>query len=88
MSLYKYIMNSSHFPHKETHFSKDGEMSPDKHICTLDCVSVVTELLLDQIPHTYGISHCAYRLGAMLGDLHSPLYFCDVVSCFFSYAGV
>lgn len=43
-------MNFSHFPRKGTHFLKDGEMWPDKRICTPDCVSVVTVLLLDQTP--------------------------------------
>lgn len=84
----EFIQIHSHFPHKGTHFLKDGEMWPDKRICTLDCVSVVTVLLLDKVPHTYDISHCTFRLVAMLGGLHSPLYFCDVVGCSFSYAGV
>lgn len=43
-------MNFSHFPHKGTHSLKDSEMWPDKRICTLDCVSVVTIRLLDEVP--------------------------------------
>lgn len=41
-------------------------------------MSVVTVLLLDKVPHTYGISNWACRLVTMLGGLHYTFVMCSV----------